>query len=63
MAMLRNAPYFAASGKKRSPFAAFAGLKTRPGYAILSLDQNVGSIFTRTHNERELKHDHKTKRG
>jgi hypothetical protein len=32
--------------------AAFAALKTRAHYAILSLGQNKCSIFTRAHNER-----------
>jgi hypothetical protein len=51
------------AAKNHPPLAAFAGLKTCAQYAILSLGQNICSIFTRTHNERVFKHDHQTKRG
>jgi len=62
VAMIRKAPCFATCGQKRPPFAAFAGLKSRAKVAILLLGQNIRSIFARTHTERVLRHDHKTKR-
>jgi len=46
----------AACGTKTPLFAAFAVLKTRALYVILSLSQNIRSVLTRTHHERSFDH-------
>jgi hypothetical protein len=50
------------AAEKRLFFAAFAVLKTRAFYVILSLIVNVCSILARTHHERSLNHVGRNKR-
>jgi len=55
-------PQVAACGRKAPLFAAFAVLKTRALYVILSLIKNICSILTRTHHERSFDHVGRNKR-
>jgi hypothetical protein len=49
------------AAKNAPNLAAFAGLKTPAHHVILSLGQNIRSIFAHTHNERTFEHDRQPK--